>query len=109
MKKIVIISPAHPLRGGIAASSERLAQQLTQEGHEVRMVSFSMQYPEFLFPGKTQFTTDPPPQGLHIRPLINSVNPLNWLRVGKLLARERPDIVLVRYWLPFMAPCKGSI
>lgn len=109
MKKIVIISPAHPLRGGIAASSERLAQELTQEGHEVRIVSFSMQYPEFLFPGKTQFTTDPPPQGLHIRPLIHSVNPLNWLRVGNMLARERPDIVLVRYWLPFMAPCKGSI
>lgn len=109
MKKIAIISPAHPLRGGIAASSERLAQELQAQGHEVSIISFSLQYPEFLFPGKTQYTTDPAPEELRIRPLINSINPLNWLRNGRLLARERYDIVLVRYWLPFMAPCKGSI
>lgn len=109
MKKIAIISPAHPLRGGIAASTERLAQELQAQGHEVSIISFSLQYPEFLFPGKTQYTTDPAPEGLRICPLINSVNPLNWLRAGGLLARERYDIVVVRYWLPFMAPCKGSI
>ncbi len=109
MKKIVLISPAHPLRGGIAASTERLARELQEEGHAVSLVSFTLQYPGFLFPGKTQYTSDPAPEGLRIRTLIHSVNPFNWLRVGRLLARERPDIVLVRYWLPFMAPCLGSI
>ncbi len=109
MKKITLVSPAHPLRGGIAASTERLALELQLEGHEVGIVSFSFQYPGFLFPGKTQYTDDPPPPGLSIRPLVHSVNPFNWLRVGRMLKRERPDIVLVRYWLPFMAPCLGSI
>lgn len=109
MKRIVILSPAHPLRGGIAASSERLAAELQEQGHEVSLLSFSLQYPEFLFPGKTQYTSDPAPPGLSIRAAVNSVNPLNWLRVGRMLARERPDILLVRYWLPFMAPCLGSI
>lgn len=71
--------------------------------------SFSLQYPGFLFPGKTQFTDDPPPPGLHIRTLINSVNPFNWLRVGWLLAREKPEQVVVRFWLPFMGPSLGTI
>lgn len=107
--KIVLISPAHPLRGGIAASSERLALALQAAGYEVVIFSFSLQYPGFLFPGKTQFTDDPPPPGLHIRTLINSVNPFNWLRVGWLLAREKPEQVVVRFWLPFMGPSLGTI
>ncbi len=108
-KQIAILSPAHPLRGGIAASSERLAMQLQKEGHEVEIISFSLQYPAILFPGKTQYTHDAPPEGLLIRPLVNSVNPLNWLQVGRWLAARRFDALLVRYWLPFMAPCIGSI
>ncbi|MBL7827927.1 MAG: glycosyltransferase [Saprospiraceae bacterium] len=107
--KIVIISPAHPLRGGIAASSERLAQALQETGAEVVMFSFSLQYPAFLFPGKTQFTDDPAPAGLDIRTLINSVNPFNWLRVAWLLAKEKPDLVVVRFWLPFMGPSLGTV
>ncbi len=108
-RRIAILSPAHPLRGGIAASSERLAMQLQQEGHEVVLISFSLQYPAILFPGKTQYTSDAAPDGLLIRTMVNSVNPLNWLRVGRWLAAQRFDALLVRYWLPFMAPCLGSI
>lgn len=108
-KRIAILSPAHPLRGGIAASSERLAMQLQQEGHKAEIISFSLQYPAILFPGKTQYTSDAPPEGLVIRPWVNSVNPLNWLQVGRWLAAQRFDALLVRYWLPFMAPCLGSI
>ncbi|MBL7792264.1 MAG: glycosyl transferase family 1, partial [Saprospiraceae bacterium] len=74
--KIYLISPAHPLRGGIASSSERLAQELSRQGHQVTVISYSLQYPGFLFPGKTQYTTDPAPQGVQIRTLINAVNPL---------------------------------
>ncbi len=107
--KIVLISPAHPLRGGIAASGERLAQQLQAEGHEVTVYSFSLQYPGFLFPGKTQFTDDPPPVGLTIKTRLNSVNPLNWLWVGREIARECPDRIIARFWLPFMGPCLGTV
>ena len=73
MKKIVLLGPAHPLRGGIASSNERLAQELQKEGYEVVLYSFSLQYPSLLFPGKSQFTDDPPPAGLKIRTLLNSV------------------------------------
>ncbi|MBL7804491.1 MAG: glycosyltransferase [Saprospiraceae bacterium] len=107
--KIVLISPAHPLRGGIAASSERLAQALQEQGHEVVLYSFRVQYPSFLFPGKSQYTDDPAPAGLRIETKLNSVNPLNWLFSGIALAREKADLVIVRFWLPFMGPCLGTV
>lgn len=109
VKKIVIVSPAHPLRGGIAASSERLAQALQSMGHEVVLYSFSLQYPAFLFPGKTQYTDDPPPAGLLIKTRINAINPINWILTGRAIALERADQVMVRFWLPFMGPCLGTV
>lgn len=108
--KIALIGPAHPLRGGgISTFNERLAIQLQKGGHDVTIYSFSLQYPSFLFPGKSQFTDEPAPAGLRIRSLINSINPLSWLRVGMLIKKERPELVIVRYWLPFMGPCLGTI
>ncbi len=107
--RIALLSPAHPLRGGIAASSERLAQQLQLMGHEVMLYSFKLQYPECLFPGKTQYTDDPPPAQLRIQPLIHSVNPLNWPQSARHIRNWQPQIVLARYWLPFIAPSLGSI
>ena len=107
--KIVMLSPAHPLRGGIAASSERLARALQEAGHDVVMFSFKLQYPSFLFPGKTQFTDDPAPEDLYIRTLISSINPFNWYRTGRKLAKEKPDVVITRFWLPFMGPALGTI
>jgi glycosyltransferase involved in cell wall biosynthesis len=108
--KIAIIGPAHPLRGGgISTFNERLATILQQQGHEVVIYSFSLQYPSFLFPGKSQFTDEPAPEGLAIKTVINSINPLNWLKVGKQIRHARPDLVIVRYWLPFMGPSLGTI
>jgi glycosyltransferase involved in cell wall biosynthesis len=109
VKQVVFLSPAHPLRGGIASSTERLAQELQQHGYGVRILSFSLQYPAFLFPGKTQYTNDPPPAGLQIEPVINSINPLNWIKVGRKLKALAPDLIIVRYWLPFMGPALGTI
>lgn len=109
-QKIVIIGPAHPLRGGgITTFNQRLARQFIQEGHNTSIYSFSLQYPGFLFPGKTQFSDEPAPAGLDIHTRINSVNPFNWISVGKELKRLKPDIVIVRYWLPMMGPCLGTI
>ncbi len=109
IKKIVLLSPAHPLRGGIAAFTERFAMELQHEGYEVVIFSFSLQYPGFLFPGTTQFSSDPAPPGLTIRTCVNSVNPFNWLKIGLELRRLRPDLIVPRYWLPFMGPCLGTI
>lgn len=109
MKKIILVSPAHPLRGGIAASSERLAQSLQEMGHDVLIYSFSLQYPAFLFPGKTQYTDDPVPAGLHIKTRLNAVNPFNWFFSGRSIALEKADHIIVRFWLPFMGPCLGTV
>lgn len=108
-RNIVIIGPASPLRGGIAAFNERLASEFISLGYNITIYTFSLQYPGFLFPGKTQYSDDPPPKDLDIRIRINSINPLNWLRVGKEIRNLNPDVVVVRYWLPFMAPCLGTI
>ena len=106
---IIILGPAHPYRGGIAAFNERLARELVAEGHRVRIWTFTLQYPSFLFPGKTQYSSDPVPEGLEIERRINSVNPLNWIRVGRQLRRSEADMVIAAYWLSYMAPCLGTI
>ena len=107
---VIIIGPAHPLRGGgITTFNERLARQFKNEGHQTCIYSFSLQYPGFLFPGKSQFTDQPAPEDLEIHSRINSVNPLNWISVGKKIKNLKPDIVIVRYWIPFMGPCLGTI
>lgn len=109
MSKIVIIGPAYPLRGGLASFDERLARQFLQEGDETTIYTFSLQYPQFLFPGTTQYSTEPAPEDITIKVCINSINPLNWLTVGNELKELKPDIIVVRYWLPFMGLCLGTI
>ncbi len=109
MQKVVIIGPAHPLRGGLASFDERLARAFQQQGDETTIYTFSLQYPEFLFPGTTQYSTEPAPTDVKIKVCINSVNPFNWLKVGVALKKYRPDIIVVRYWIPLMGPCLGTI
>jgi glycosyltransferase involved in cell wall biosynthesis len=108
-QRIIIIGPAHPLRGGLATFNQRLAKQFNDEGDECSIVSFFLQYPNFLFPGTTQYSTDPTPQDLIIHTLINSVNPLNWISVGRKIKSWKPDVIVVRFWLPFMGPALGTI
>ncbi len=109
-QKVIIIGSAWPLRGGgIATFNERLARQFQAEGDSVTIYSFSLQYPSFLFPGKSQYGNEPAPTDLTIKSVINSVNPFNWIRVGKKLRQENADLIVVRYWLPFMGPCLGTI
>jgi len=110
MQKVIIIGPAHPLRGGgITTFNQRLAKEFNDLGDDCSIYSFSLQYPSFLFPGKTQYTDDPAPEDLKIFSVINSINPLNWIKIGNRIRKERPDIVVVRYWLPFMGPALGTI
>lgn len=108
-KKILIIGPAHPLRGGLASYNERLAREFQREGHTCELYTFSLQYPNFLFPGTTQYSSEPAPDNLRIHVKLNSINPLNWWRCGRHIRQINPDIVVVRYWLPFMGPCLGSV
>ena len=109
LKKLIIIGPAWPLRGGLASFDERLAKQFTEEGYDTSIYTFSLQYPGFIFPGTTQYSSEPAPEGIKIKVCINSVNPLNWLKVGNELQALKPDLIIVRYWLPLMGPCLGTI
>ena len=108
-KNIIIIGPAHPLRGGLASYNERLAREFQQQGYTVTIYTFSLQYPGFLFPGTTQFSSEPAPKDLSIKIVINSINPFNWIKIGNQIKKNKPDLIVVRYWLPFMGPCLGSI
>lgn len=107
--KITIIGTAYPYKGGLASFNERMAQALQELGHEVDIITFTLQYPGFLFPGKTQLSSEPAPVGLKITQAINSVNPLSWLRAGRGLKKSKPDLIIIKYWLPFMGPCFGTI
>jgi len=109
-KKIVIVGPAHPLRGGgMSTFNERLAKAYADRGDDVQIFSFSLQYPSFLFPGKSQFTDEPAPEGISIKSTINSINPISWCRTGRKIRKLDPDMVIIRYWIPFMGPALGTI
>ncbi len=108
-KKVIIIGPAHPYRGGIANFNNCLAKAFLENGDDIQVFSFKLQYPSFLFPGKTQYESSDAPKDIIIKSLINSINPFNWFNVAKEINRQKPDYVVIRYWLPFMAPCLGTI
>lgn len=108
-KKIILIGSAYPLRGGLAAFNERLIREYLKRGDRAEIYTFSLQYPRILFPGKTQYSTDPAPAGIPVKIRVNSINPLNWIKVGQEIRRIKPDLVLVKFWMPFMAPCLGTI
>lgn len=109
-KKIFIVGPGYPLRGGPAQFNENLCRELNKQGHEAQIISYSLQYPNFLFPGSSQFEKEAKaPEDIKIHTLINSVNPVNWWKVARFIKKEKPDFILFRYWLPFFGPCLGSI
>lgn len=108
-KRIVIVGPAYPLRGGLSTYNERLCKGFQDKGDTASILSFKLQYPSILFPGKTQYSTESAPEGIAIDTAMNSINPLNWIQVGNKYRDLKPDIMVFRYWMPFMAPCLGTI
>ncbi len=109
IKSVVILGSAYPLRGGLANYNERLARAYMQQGCKVKIITFSLQYPGFLFPGKTQFSEEPAPDDLDIEILLNSVNPISWISVGNKIRKMKPDLLITKFWLPFMGPSLGTV
>src|SRR5690554_1180218 len=107
--KIKLLGTAYPYRGGLALFNERLMQEYYDLGHEVSIDTFSLQYPNFLFPGKTQFADWEKPSKFPILRLINSINPINWIIQGRKIKKEKPDILIIKYWIPFISPCLSTI
>ena len=106
---VALLGSAHPLRGGIAAYNERLAREFIQTGYDTKIFNFSLQYPGILFPGKSQYSSEPAPEGILIETCINSINPVNWVINGNKIKKAAYDLLIIKYWLPFMAPCAGTI
>jgi len=106
--RVIIVGTAYPLRGGIAHYNALLYQELRTK-HDVQIITFKRQYPAFLFPGTTQVETEGEMLRVPSEPLMDSINPLNWLAVGRAIRGRRPDVLIFKYWLPFFGPCFGTI
>jgi D-inositol-3-phosphate glycosyltransferase len=110
--KIILISTAFPYRGGIAATTDRLAQEYASRDTSVEIWTYKLLYPKIIFPGKSQYhdlEKHAAPENIIIKRKISSINPFNWLKVGRELKKSRPTKVIIRYWLPILAPCLGTI
>lgn len=107
--KIIIVGPSHPYRGGIAAFTDRLANEFLAEGVDVELYTFTLQYPSILFPGKTQYSDAPAPKNIKIFRKINSINPFTWVKAAKDIKAKSPDIVIFAYWMSFFAPCYAKM
>ncbi|MFQ3579493.1 MAG: glycosyltransferase [Bacteroidales bacterium] len=107
--KIISIGPAHPFRGGIADFNESLCREFLKTNKDTSIITFTIQYPSFLFPGKTQYKETLAPTDIVIEQLIHSFNPLNWFIVTKKILKQKPDVVIFNYWMPFFAPCYSFI
>ncbi len=115
-RRVVLVGPAHPYRGGIAQFTDSLARGLRLDEHDVSIVTFSRQYPKVFFPGKSQYTTEH--ASVHRRSsdtelestaLIDSVDPRTWFDAGRHIADVEPHAVIFQYWLPFFAPAYGVL
>ena len=106
--KIAVLGLSSPFRGGIAHHSTLLVRALRKK-HSVKFITLSRQYPELLFPGKTQY--DHSARGLleENHALIDSVNPASWVKVAFTLKREKVDLVVVQWWNPFFGLAFGTI
>jgi glycosyltransferase involved in cell wall biosynthesis len=106
--KIVIVGTAYPLRGGIAHYNAILFRHLSAS-HSVDIVTFTRQYPKIFFPGKTQEEKGGQESAVPSEQLIDSINPWTWYKAAKAIAGKKPDLLIFKYWMPFFAPCFGTI
>lgn len=109
MRKVIIISPAYPLRGGIAESTELLYKEYKKKGMNCQIISYKLQYPKFFFPGKKQTVNDSKKESFNIVSKLNSISPISWYLTAKYIKSEKPDYVIFRFWNPFFSFCLGFI
>jgi glycosyltransferase involved in cell wall biosynthesis len=107
--RVLIVGTAYPLRGGIAHYVSLLYKTLKERGHWVHIVSFKRQYPKILFPGKSQEEAGETAIPLASDAVIDSINPLTWMKAGSVAAQYEPDLLIFKFWLPFFAPAYGVI
>ena len=107
--RVGILGTTWPYRGGLAAFNERLAREVIADGNEVEIFTFTLQYPDFLFPGKTQYSDAPQPEDLKISRIMNSIGPLSWFKTARAIQKAKIELLVIKFWIPLMAPCLGTI
>ena len=105
--KIVIVGVFPPFRGGISNFYQTLYEKLSYD-HDVTAINFSLQYPNIFFPGKSQYDNNLK-SDIKIERTISSINPISWNKTAKRVIKLKPDIIIFKYWIPFLAPSFGSI
>ena len=100
--KFLVFSAAYPYRGGISDSTHSLCNELINYGITTEVWTFSLLYPSFLFPGKSQYSNEEYDQNFKITRLINTINPFNWIKVSKMANNTMPDTIILRYWSPIL-------
>ena len=107
--KIAFLSTFYPFRGGIAQFNGALFRALEKE-HEIKAFNFSTQYPSFLFPGKTQYVEkDDKADNIPSERVLNSMNPASFVQTVKKIKEYKPDLLIIGYWMPYMAPSLGYV
>jgi glycosyltransferase involved in cell wall biosynthesis len=102
--RIVLVGPAYPLRGGIAQYLAILYQKLREQGHDVLFVSFIKQFPEWLFPGKTQMESSKDVIDVHPVARFAPLGMRSWWRTFREIRKFDPDVVVFKFWMPFFGP-----
>lgn len=107
--KICIIGPTYPYRGGISHYTTLLFKHLAAAGHQVKLYSYTRQYPKFLFPGKTD--KDPSATTLQVpcEYIVDPIQPFSWWRVYRRIRRDAPDLLILQWWVPYWTPSLAAI
>ena len=106
---IDVLGPVAPYRGGIAHYTTRLVTELRTQGHNVRILNLSRQYPASVFPGTSQFDESDTAFQIDSTRCLDSLQPLTWLKTAALIRQRRPDLLIVQWWHSFFAPSFGSV
>lgn len=106
--KITIISTFPPYRGGIAHFNTLLYNYF-KKNHDVSVINFSRQYPSILFPGKSQLDNRMTTAEIFGDRLLDSIDPISWIKVFQKLKKDSPNLIIYKYWMPFFAPSLGTI
>lgn len=107
--KIAYLSTFYPFRGGIAQFNARLMNAFSSYG-EVIPFTFRRQYPNFLFPGKSQYVQEnDKPEIVQSIPILDTINPFSYFKTAKIIRSYNPQITITKYWMPFFAPSLGTV
>jgi len=102
--KIILIGPVYPYRGGIAYVTTHLANMLLAAGHQLKVISFSRQYPRFLYPGKNDKDPSQEPIKIAAEYLLDPLYPWTWFNTSKVASSYQPDLIILTWWTTFWAP-----